>query len=92
MAVVQTRLRHPIEVEGILRTRYDARNTQINASVGDTLTDNFGDWVLDTIIPVNSALAKAQAAGESVFTHAPRARGALAYRALADELISRWQP
>lgn len=91
VAVVQTRLRHPISVEGILRTRFDARNTQINASVGDALTANFGDWVLDTVIPVNSALAKAQAAGESVFNHAPRARGALAYQALADELIQRWQ-
>ena len=90
VAVVQTRLRHPIEIEGILRTRFDARNTQINASVGDALTDNFGDWVLDTVIPVNSALVKAQAAGESVFAHAPRARGAVAYKALADELITRW--
>lgn len=91
VAVVQTRLRHPIEIEGILRTRFDARNTAINEAVGQALVDNFGDWLLDTVIPVNSALAKAQTAGESIFDFDPRARGAAAYRDLAAELIARWR-
>jgi chromosome partitioning protein len=91
VAVVQTRLRHPIDVLGILRTRYDGRNTALNASVEEALEANFGDWVLETVIPVNSALAKAQAAGESIFDYAPRARGAVAYRDLAAELMRSWQ-
>lgn len=91
VAVVQTRLRHPIDVLGVLRTRYDGRNTALNAAVEGALTANFGDWVLGTVIPVNSALAKAQAAGESIFDFAPRARGAQAYRALAAELMQIWQ-
>lgn len=89
VATVQTRLRHAIDVLGIVRTRYDGRNTTLNAEVEQALHANFGDWVLETVIPVNSALAKAQAAGESIFDFAPRARGAQAYQALATELVRR---
>lgn len=89
--VVQSRLRHPIEIEGILRTRYDARNKRVNAVVGQTLSDNFGDWLLKTRVPINSALAKAQTAGESIFSADPRSRGAQAYLDLAAELIERWR-
>lgn len=91
VALVQTRLRHPIEVQGILRTRFDARNTRVNETVGQALSDNFGEWLLDAVIPVNSALAKAQTAGESIYDFDPRARGAKAYLDLAAELVERWR-
>lgn len=86
---VNARLRHPLEVLGIVRTRVDRRTRTMNDVIGQALETNYGELVLDTEIPINSALAKAQAAGLSVFQFQPRAKGAQAYRALADEVLIR---
>jgi chromosome partitioning protein len=86
---VNIRLRHPLDVLGILRTRVDARNRSVNETVGGLLSDNFGDLVLDTIVPVNSALAQAQAAGQPIFAFRPRSKGATAYHQLAAEVRTR---
>lgn len=86
---VNERLRHDVQVLGILRTRVDGRTRQINDAIGAALEDNYGGLVLETVIPANSAVAKAQAAGLSIFQFAPRSRAADAYRALAAELVSR---
>ena len=87
--VVNDRLRHPLEVLGILRTRVDGRTQQINEAIGGALDDNYRALLLETSIPVNSALAQAQAAGKSIFQYAPTSRGAQAYRALAREVAGR---
>lgn len=87
--VVNERLRHPLEVLGILRTRVDGRTQQINEAIGAALSDNYQPLLLETTIPVNSALAQAQAAGRSIFQFSPQSRGAQAYRALAAEVVAR---
>jgi chromosome partitioning protein len=89
VAVVNERLRHPLSVLGILRTRVDGRTQQINEAIGGALDENYRHLILDTAIPVNSALAQAQAAGRSIFQYAPQSRGAVAYKALAAELTAR---
>ena len=86
VVTVRERLRHPLDVLGVLRTRVDGRNKSLNDEVGQALADNFGDLLLDTVIPVNSALAAAQSAGQSIFAFRPRSAGADAYRALAAEM------
>ena len=86
---VNLRLNHPLDVLGIVRTRVDRRNATITHDVERLLADNYGNRVLDTVIPVNSALARAQAKGLSIFEFDRSSRGALAYRALADEVIGR---
>ncbi len=86
---VNVRLRQQLDVLGILRTRVDRRTTQINEAIEQALEFNYGDLLLDTEIPINSALAKAQAAGLSIFQYQPRARGARAYSALAAEAAER---
>jgi len=86
---VNVRLRQQLDVLGILRTRVDRRTTQINDAIEQALQLNYGDLLLDTEIPINSALAKAQAAGLSIFQYQPRARGARAYAALAAEVAER---
>ena len=87
--VVNERLRPPLGVLGIVRTRVDGRTQQINDAIGSALADNYREHLLDTRIPVNSALARAQAAGQSIFQFAPTSKGALAYRVLADEFEAR---
>ncbi|MCA9544130.1 MAG: ParA family protein [Myxococcales bacterium] len=85
---VNTRLRHPLDVAGVLRTRVDTRNVKQNEAIDGALRDNFGGLVLDTVIPVNSALAQAQTEGQPIERFQPRSRGAVAYRALAAELLA----
>jgi chromosome partitioning protein len=91
VSVVNDRLRHPLSVLGILRTRVDGRTQQINEAIGGALDENYRHLILDTAIPVNSALAQAQAAGRSIFQYAPTSRGAQAYKALAGEVVTRLQ-
>ena len=87
--MVTQRLGQPVEILGILRTRVDGRTRQMNTVIGDALSENYGRYVLDTYIPMNSALAKAQAVGVSAFQMERRAKGVSAYAALATEVLQR---
>ena len=83
---VNLRLGQQLNVFGIVRTRVDGRTRQLNSAVQNALHDNYGDYLLETSIPINSALAKAQAAGLSIFQFQSKSRGANAYRSLAQEV------
>jgi chromosome partitioning protein len=78
-------------VEGILRTMFDPRNNLSN-DVAAQLIEHFGDQVFRTIIPRNVRLAEAPSFGVPVMLHDKESRGALAYLALAGELIRRDDP
>ncbi|MGB0646374.1 MAG: ParA family protein [Bradymonadia bacterium] len=88
LMVIQ-RLGQELEVLGIVRTRFDGRTKQMNTVIGEALSDNYSSYLLDSYIPMNSALAKAQAAGISAFKFESRARGVIAYRDLAEEVCQR---
>ena len=77
-----------LELEGILRTMFDPRNNLAN-EVGAQLIMHFGDKVFRTIIPRNIRLAEAPSFGKPVLLHDKDSRGALAYLALAGEMIRR---
>lgn len=78
----------PLEIEGILRTMFDPRNNLAN-EVSAQLIMHFGDKVFRTIIPRNIRLAEAPSFGKPVLFHDKESRGALAYLALAGEMIRR---
>ena len=78
-------------VEGILRTMFDPRNNLSN-DVAAQLIEHFGDQVFRTIIPRNVRLAEAPSFGVPVMLHDKDSRGALAYLALAGEMIRRDDP
>jgi chromosome partitioning protein len=75
-------------IEGILRTMYDPRNNLAN-EVSAQLIEHFGDKVFRTIIPRNVRLAEAPSFGVPAMLHDKDSRGALAYLALAGEMIRR---
>lgn len=75
-------------IAGILRTMYDPRNNLAN-QVSSQLVAHFKDQVYHTIIPRNVRLAEAPSHGQSVLTYDPQSRGALAYLALASEVLRR---
>jgi chromosome partitioning protein len=77
-----------LEIEGLLRTMFDPRNNLAN-EVSAQLIMHFGDKVFRTIIPRNIRLAEAPSFGKPVLFHDKESRGALAYLALAGEMIRR---
>ena len=77
-----------LEIEGILRTMYDPRNT-LSRDVSRQLMEYFGRDVFRTVVPRNVRLAEAPSHGLPATVYDPRCRGARAYRALAGELRSR---
>lgn len=77
-----------LEIEGILRTMYDGRNSLTN-HVTDDLRRHFGDQLYSTVIPRNVRLAEAPSHGLPVLYYDKQSKGALAYLALAGELLRR---
>ena len=77
-----------LHIEGILRTMYDPRNN-LSTEVSAQLLTHFADAVFRTVIPRNVRLAEAPSFGKPVLMHDKDSRGALAYLALAGEIIRR---
>ncbi len=77
-----------LEIYGLLRTMFDPRNNLAN-EVSQQLIDHFGDKVYRTVIPRNVRLAEAPSFGTPVLYHDKQSRGALAYLALAGEVLRR---
>lgn len=77
-----------LEVEGILRTMFDPRNN-LSSEVSAQLISHFGDKVFRTVVPRNVRLAEAPSFGKPVMFHDKESRGALAYLALAGEMLRR---
>ena len=77
-----------LEIGGILRTMFDPRNNLAN-EVSQQLLEHFGDKVFRSIIPRNVRLAEAPSFGKPALHYDKESRGALAYLALAGEMIRR---
>jgi chromosome partitioning protein len=77
-----------LKIEGILRTMYDPRN-KLTVEVSSQLFNHFGDRVYRTVVPRNVRLAEAPSYGLPVLQYDRQSRGALAYLALAGEMIRR---
>ena len=75
-------------IYGLLRTMFDPRNN-LSMEVSAQLTEHFGDKVYRTIIPRNVRLAEAPSYGVPALFHDRQSRGALAYLALAGEVLRR---
>ena len=85
---VRTNLNPTLEIEGLLRTMFDPRNT-LAQQVSEQLKQHFGGKVYDTVIPRNIRLAEAPSHGCPVLTYDRNSKGALAYTALAVEVVQR---
>jgi len=85
---VRVSLNPNLEIEGLLRTMYDPRNT-LAQQVSEQLQRHFGDKVYRTVIPRNVRLAEAPSHGIPVVALDKQSKGALAYLALAGEMLSK---
>ena len=85
---VRGHLNPALEIEGLLRTMYDPRNT-LAQQVSAQLIEHFGAKVYRTVIPRNIRLAEAPSHGMPVLKFERYSKGAEAYLALAGEMLNR---
>jgi len=85
---VRANLNPALEIEGLLRTMYDPRNS-LAQQVSAQLTQHFGDKVYRTVIPRNIRLAEAPSHGMAALEFDRNSKGAQAYLALAGEILNR---
>lgn len=89
LETITERLNKNLKVLGVLFTRVDGRNVQMNQLVIENMRRLFKDRIFKSRITVNTDLNKAQLEGKSIFDFAPASTGAMNYRALADEIIQK---
>lgn len=83
---IQSSVNERLHLEGILRTMFDNRS-RLAKDVSDQLIEYFGDKVFKTCVPRNIRLAEAPSHGLPVLAYDKASRGAIAYIALAGEMI-----
>lgn len=85
---VRDALNPGLEVDGLLITMFDRRNTlarQVRQEVGR----HFGDRLFETLVPRNVRLSESPSHGVPVLLYDAASRGAAAYRRLAAEVMER---
>jgi chromosome partitioning protein len=74
----------------ILITMMDRRN-RIHRALSEQLAVTFGEGLLNTVIEIDTKLRESTIAGVPITHYTPHSRGALQYRALAQEIIQNAQ-
>jgi chromosome partitioning protein len=85
---VKANLNDDLQIIGLLRVMFDPRIT-LQQQVSDQLKSHFGDKVFDTVIPRNVRLAEAPSYGVPGVVFDPSSKGAQAFVAFAQEMVSR---
>ncbi|HEX6793981.1 MAG TPA: AAA family ATPase [Casimicrobiaceae bacterium] len=87
---VRAHLNPRLEIEGLVRTMYDPRNT-LAQNVAAELERHFGERLYRTLIPRNVRLAEAPSHGVPALKLEVKSKGAVAYLALAGEVVRRME-
>jgi chromosome partitioning protein len=87
---VQRRLNPKLSLSSVLVCKVDARKN-LSKEVVNTLSGRFEGILLDTVVRDNVRLAEAPSFGEPITIYAPKSAGAEDYRAVAKELLSRYE-
>lgn len=85
---VQENVNTELRLTGIVLTMFDPR-TRLADQVVDEVRGYFGKLVYDSVIPRSVRVAEAPGFGQPITRYDPASRGAVAYRALANELLER---
>ncbi len=86
--LVTTNLNSDLKVGGVVLTMYDGR-TKLSKEVAEQVRAHFGDACYRTVIPRSVRLSEAPSYGEPIEAFDPMSRGAIAYRALGKEFLTR---
>lgn len=85
---VQKSINPKLKMGGIFFTMYDPR-TNLAQDVVQQVRSYFNDKVFNTIIPRNIKLSEAPSHGEPICLYDSKCSGALSYKKLAEEVLSR---
>lgn len=89
--LVSGNLNPELTVGGVVLTMYDAR-TKLSKDVAGQIREFFGDVAYRTVVPRSVRLSEAPSYGEPIEAFDPMSRGAIAYRHLGKEFITRHTP
>lgn len=85
--LIQTHLKPGLSVLGAVVTMYDGRS-RLSGAVLEELKKHFPNKLFQTMVPRNVRLAEAPSYGQPITKYDPRSRGAEAYAALTQELLT----
>jgi len=85
---IQAATNPDLEITGLIRTMYDARN-KLSNEVSVQLQQYFSKKVFKTIIPRNIKLAEAPSFGQAAINYARSSKGAISYVSLASEIVGK---
>ena len=88
--MVKKQLNPSLSMEGVLLTMFDAR-TNLSIQVVEEVKKFFGNKVYGTIIPRNVRLSEAPSFGQPIIEYDKNCPGAIAYKKLAKEYISKFK-
>ncbi|SUO95997.1 ParA family protein [Suttonella ornithocola] len=77
-----------LKVAGFIRTMYDPRS-RLTREVSESLLEHLNQLVFSEVVPRNIRLAEAPSYGLPITQYDGRSKGAVAYRAIARELVQR---
>jgi len=86
--IVQSRLNHDLDIEGILLTMYDSR-LRLSKQVVKEVKSHFQKMVFKTVINRNTKLGEAPSFGETAIMHDATSTGAVNYLNLAREILQK---
>lgn len=86
ISMVRSALDHPLEVAGVLATRYDRRNN-LSCEVLRSLQERFENQMFKSVIPETVKLREAPSYGISIYDHDPSGAGSKAYKELVEEIV-----
>lgn len=88
IALVKQNLNPRLFIEGVVITMYDGRAT-ISKQIATEIKKFFKNKLYEIVIPRNVRLSEAPSHGKPVMLYDPKCAGARAYKALAEEFLSK---
>ena len=85
--LIREKLNPELKVDGVVFTMYDSR-TNLSNQVVEDVQANLNEHVFKTKIPRNVRLAEAPSFGMTINMYDDKSTGAIAYEALAKEVIA----
>jgi chromosome partitioning protein len=86
--IVKKQLNSTLYVAGVVLTMFDSR-TRLASEIVREVRNHFPEEAFQTIISRNIRLSEAPSYGQAILDYDPTSPGAMAYRALAEEVMAR---
>ncbi len=86
--IVKSKLNPSLAIAGVILTMFDPR-TRLAGDIVREVRSHFSEVAFQTIISRNVRLSEAPSFGQAILDYDPTSPGALAYRALAEEVMAR---